>query len=182
MACGSPPRRPGRAALPRPLPCLPLLNPLDLAHGLVLLYGLRLAHAAPWTASIRLRWAVPAAALGFWWLNSPLGRSLPHYAGTPMWIDGALGHALVQTGLSVLWTLCALVTMLWATRRARPALARGPWIAGAALLGAVVVKLFLVDLSSLGSLARIVSFLAVGALMLVIGYVSPLPPAQEKRP
>jgi uncharacterized membrane protein len=43
-------------------------------------------------------------------------------------------------------------------------------------LAAVVLKLFVVDLAGIGTLARIVSFLAVGALMLVIGWFSPLPP------
>jgi uncharacterized membrane protein len=46
----------------------------------------------------------------------------------------------------------------------------------------VVLKLFLVDLSSIGSIERIVSFVGVGLLMLVIGYFSPLPPvAQEAK-
>lgn len=158
-----------------PLPYLPLLNPLDLAHGLVLVYALKLAPALPqWRRPL----AIAGAALAFWWLNSLLIRTLHHWAGTPMWEHGALDSALVQTALSVLWTTTALVAMLVATRRAPASLARPLWMAGAALLGAVVVKLFLVDLSSLGSLARIVSFLAVGVLMLVIGYVSPLPPAQ----
>ena len=47
------------------------------------------------------------------------------------------------------------------------------------ILALVVLKLFLVDLSSSGTVARIVSFLAVGGLMLVIGYFSPLPPNQQ---
>ena len=54
------------------------------------------------------------------------------------------------------------------------------WMAGAVLLGIVVLKLFVVDLSNVGTLARIVSFLVVGVLMLVIGYVSPLPPATAR--
>ena len=54
------------------------------------------------------------------------------------------------------------------------------WITGAALMGVVVVKLFLVDLSNIGGIERIVSFIGVGVLMLVIGYVAPLP-AQEAR-
>ena len=37
-------------------------------------------------------------------------------------------------------------------------------------------KLFLVDLSTVGSIERIVSFIGVGLLMLVVGYYSPLPP------
>jgi len=158
-----------------PLPYLPLLNPLDLAHGLVLLYALRLNGHAQGPAS-----RIVSAALVFVWLNGLLIRTLHHWAGTPMWVDGALDAALVQTGLSVLWTLSALVTMLYATRRASASQARPVWMAGAALLAIVVLKLFIVDLSSLGSLARIVSFMAVGGLMLVIGYVSPLPPSSSK--
>jgi uncharacterized membrane protein len=62
--------------------------------------------------------------------------------------------------------------MVVATRRA----IRPVWICGAALMGAVVVKLFVVDLSGIGTLERIVSFLGVGVLMLLIGYLSPVPP------
>jgi hypothetical protein len=34
-----------------------------------------------------------------------------------------------------------------------------------------------VDLSGIGTVARIVSFMGVGGLMLLIGYLAPLPPA-----
>ena len=47
------------------------------------------------------------------------------------------------------------------------------------LLAAVVVKLLLIDLSGSGTVTRIVSFIGVGVLMLVIGYVAPLP-SKEK--
>jgi uncharacterized membrane protein len=50
------------------------------------------------------------------------------------------------------------------------------WIGCAVLLAVVVVKLFTVDLSQLSTVARIGTFLAVGALLLVVGYVSPVPP------
>jgi uncharacterized membrane protein len=50
---------------------------------------------------------------------------------------------------------------------------------GAALLAAVVAKLFLVDLSALSGLPRVVAFLGVGILLLVIGFLSPLPPAAK---
>jgi uncharacterized membrane protein len=36
-----------------------------------------------------------------------------------------------------------------------------------------------VDLSSVGTIERIVSFIGVGLLMLVLGYFSPLPPVAE---
>ncbi|MCM5678037.1 DUF2339 domain-containing protein [Schlegelella sp. S2-27] len=161
-----------------PLPYLPLINPIDLGHALGLLFGIRLWRVLGGSSA---RWGRPLAVLtlaaAFWWLNSALVRILHHWAGTPMWDAGALDSDLVQMSLTILWTVTALLTMLWATRRAGRASARTVWLAGAVLLGAVVLKLFFVDLSHLGTLQRIVSFLGVGLLMLVIGYVSPLPPA-----
>jgi uncharacterized membrane protein len=44
----------------------------------------------------------------------------------------------------------------------------------------VVIKLFLIDLDGIGTVARIVSFLGVGLLMLVMGYFRPLPPKEGK--
>jgi len=45
----------------------------------------------------------------------------------------------------------------------------------------VVGKLFIVDLGALSGLPRVVAFLGVGILLLVIGYLSPLPPAAQAR-
>ena len=49
---------------------------------------------------------------------------------------------------------------------------------GAALLGLTLLKLLLVDLSNSGGAERIVSFIAVGALMLIVGYFAPIPPKE----
>jgi uncharacterized membrane protein len=46
-------------------------------------------------------------------------------------------------------------------------------------MGIVVVKLFLVDLGNTGTLARIVSFIGIGALLLAVGYFAPAPPRQR---
>ena len=54
------------------------------------------------------------------------------------------------------------------------------WLAGAALLAVVVGKLFLVDLANTGTVARIVSFLGVGVILLIIGYVAPVPPGVKE--
>ena len=43
-------------------------------------------------------------------------------------------------------------------------------------MAVVVAKLALVDLSNIGTVERIVSFIGVGLLMLLIGYISPVPP------
>jgi len=77
-----------------------------------------------------------------------------------------------QASVSVLWSTTALAVMVYASRQTQ----RMVWFSGCGILVLVIAKLFLVDLSSSGTIARIVSFLAVGGLMLVIGYFSPLPP------
>ena len=83
----------------------------------------------------------------------------------------------VQAAFSLLWTTTALVVMLIATRRAL----RAPWFAGAVLLAVVVGKLFLLDLANSATVARIVSFLGVGVLLLVIGYIAPVPPGDAEK-
>ena len=52
----------------------------------------------------------------------------------------------------------------------------------ATLLGITVVKLFTVDLSSIGTVARIFTFLVVGLLLLVVGYLAPVPPQHSPPP
>jgi len=94
----------------------------------------------------------------------------------PFELDAMLRSTLVQTALSIFWTVLALATMLVATRRG----VRVAWLAGAVLLAVVIGKLFLIDLSRVGTVERIVSFVGVGLLMLVVGYFSPLPPARRE--
>jgi len=113
------------------------------------------------------------AGLGFIWLNAALVRTLHRWAGVPLSFDAVISSTLVQTSLSIFWTVLALATMLVATRRA----SRPVWLTGAALLGVTIVKLFVIDLSRVGTIERIVSFVGVGLLTLVIGYFSPLPPS-----
>ncbi len=157
----------------QPLPYIPLLNPLDLAQILVMIALLRyfLISRAELLVSGP---AVPIslALLGFLALNGALLRTLNHLFGVPFTLEAMLQSTLVQTSLSIFWAVIALTAMLVATRSAK----RTVWLAGAALLAIVVIKLFLVDLSRIGSIERIVSFVGVGLLMLVLGYFSPLPP------
>jgi uncharacterized membrane protein len=39
------------------------------------------------------------------------------------------------------------------------------------------VKLFALDLNALSGLPRVVAFIGVGVLLLIIGYLAPLPPS-----
>jgi uncharacterized membrane protein len=166
-----------------PLPYVPLLNPLDLAQMLILLALLRYwrflrAVDSPGSARIDKRVPLPAlATLAFIWLNALLLRSLHQWFGVALDLGDLMASTLVQTCLSLFWTVLALITMLVAARRRE----RIVWLVGAALLVVVIAKLFLIDLSRIGSVERIISFVGVGLLMLVVGYFSPLPPAREPR-
>jgi uncharacterized membrane protein len=120
----------------------------------------------------RLPLQVLAGATGFVWLNAMLLRTLHHWTAVPYEFVEMSQSMLVQASVSVFWTLCALATMIWATRRA----SRVVWFIGGALLAATVVKLFLFDLSHVTGIERIVSFIGIGLMLLLIGYFSPLPP------
>jgi uncharacterized membrane protein len=170
-------RSDGNAA---PLPYVPLLNPLDIAQLFVFaaLVSWARSHAAgrddahvlraPWTRLL-------LGAVVFVWANAVLLRTLHHWADVPYRLEPIVRSDLAQTALSIFWTVIALLTMVFATRRAHRAL----WLIGAGLMAAVVLKLFIIDLAKVGGVERIVSFIAVGVLMLVIGYFSPVPPRRE---
>jgi uncharacterized membrane protein len=166
-----------------PLPFVPLLNPVDLSVALAMLVLalwvrlLRSAHNRLDAAEPLLGPAgfVTGGALVFAALNGAWLRTAHHWLGVD-WEAGALGaSSSVQTGLAILWTLLAMGLMLFAHRRAQ----RASWLAGAALLVAVVIKLLVVDMSNAQGWERIVTFIGVGLLMLVIGYFVPLPPKQR---
>jgi uncharacterized membrane protein len=167
-----------------PLPYIPVLNPLDLAQAFVLLVLFRywrFLHAVRSTGFWRIDARVPMpalAALAFIWLNAVLLRTLHQWFAIPFGFDPFMQSTLVQSSLSIFWTLLALTAMLVATRKRF----RAAWLVGAALMAVVIAKLFLVDLSRTGSVERIVSFVGVGLLMLIVGYFSPLPPAKESKP
>ena len=167
---------------PDPLPYLPILNPLDIAQLLAF------ACLAIWWRSLgahgiaavnEMPASLPRALLGaagFVFLNGVLLRTLHHWAGIPYRLDDMLRSDLAQASVSIFWTVLALVSMLAAHRRGLRVL----WLAGAALMAVVVAKLFFVDLAKIGGIERIVSFIAVGVLMLVIGYFAPLPPKKKE--
>jgi uncharacterized membrane protein len=158
----------------QPLPHLPLLNPLDLGVGVALVAVWAWARSAAAPSVLQDQAALLPSALGaagFVWVNAILIRAFHHHGGVPFRLEAWLDSLAVQTGLTLLWSVIALGLMWFSARR----LQRAPWVVGAVLLGAVVLKLVLVDLSGSGTVTRIVSFIGVGVLMLVIGFVAPLP-------
>ena len=63
----------------------------------------------------------------------------------------------------------------WSEKQTLRERRRSLWLAGATLIGIVVVKLFLVELADTGGIARIVSFTGVGILLLIVSYIAPAP-------
>jgi len=167
---------------PAPLPYVPVVNPIDLTLGVVAVVlmtwvrglareGVDVRTLAPREAVI----GVPAA-LAFLWVNAIALRTVHHWFGVAWSPDAMWSSTLVHAVLSILWAVIALATMVVANRMAT----RTGWIAGATLLAVVVVKLFAVDLSRIGGIERIVSFIGVGLLLLLIGYLAPVPPHRKE--
>lgn len=160
---------PGSAA---PLPYAPIVNPLDLTLILALtamfVWAQRTQHVAE-----RTLYAWFGVAL-FLFVNAIVFRTVHQWLGVPWRASALIASKPLQAALTLTWTATALPLMLLATRRA----IRPLWMTGAALLAVVVVKLFALDLGALAGLPRVVAFLGVGVLLLVIGYLAPLPPAK----
>jgi uncharacterized membrane protein len=157
-----------------PLPYLPFINPLDLGVALALFAVARWVLSASGRSVLTSAPVLGIAAIGvcgFVWLNAMLVRGFHHLAGVPFEFTVWTESLPVQTGLTLLWSSTALALMWFSAKRGQ----RAPWMVGAALLAVVVLKLLIVDLSASGTVTRIVSFIGAGVLMLVIGYVAPLP-------
>lgn len=170
-----------------PFPYLPVLNPLELA-SLVALYILW----RWWQTCIPLGETAQSAAVASGWekqKNLLLGFTLwliisldilriwHHYLGVPWEARALLASFGVQATLSLVWSICAIALMLRGHNQRR----RSLWLAGATLIGIVVVKLFLVELADTGGIARIVSFIGVGILLLIVSYIAPAPGKEAEK-
>ena len=157
-----------------PLPFVPLLNPLELGLAGVTLTLLQWQGALPDDS----RWHLPqalglklVAAVGLGLLTGMVLRACHHWAGVAWSADALFASRLTQAALSLTWATCGVLAMVLGNRRQ----SRGAWVAGAALLGVVVAKLFFVELADHGGIYRIVSFMGVGVLLLAVGYFAPVP-------
>ncbi|MBL0124027.1 MAG: DUF2339 domain-containing protein [Betaproteobacteria bacterium] len=162
-----------------PLPYFPIVNPLDFAQLALIAAGVwALNHNAggnlqdsPQARDLNNILKLLFAAGAFLWVNAALLRTVHQWVGVPFELHALLDSRIAQAALSLLWTSTALVLMMAAGRKQ----SRPLWMAGAALLGLVVLKLFVNDIGTSGT-ERVVSFIGVGLLLMVIGYVAPVPP------
>ena len=154
-----------------PLPYVPLLNPLEVT------LGISLAAIIAWGRLQNRSIHAWLAAGAFLVLNGAVARTVHHWLDVPWRFSALVSSKTLEAALTLTWSACAVALMVTANRRSM----RAVWFAGAGLLAAAVVKLFVVDLAALAGLTRVVAFLGVGALLLLIGYMAPLPPAVGAR-
>lgn len=143
-------------------PLVPFLNPLDLT---ILIGGYLIIK----TVYNHLAYAF--ILFLFSWLNVVLFRTFHGYFAVPYEIESLLMDAMVQTGLSILWTVVGLVLAIYGSKQYKTL----EWKIGAGLLLVVCVKLFIIDLSQASALMRIISFIGVGGLLLGVGFFAPYP-------
>ena len=155
----------------QPLPFVPLLNPLELTTlGMLIVTALWLRSADAGVLAKQRPLLLAGASFAF--ITAATLRAAHQLAGAPWDLGGVLGSSVSQTSLAVVWSVLGVVGWVIGSRRGQ----RGLWLAGAALMAIVLVKLLLIDLQHLGNLFGIASFLAYGLLCTLIGYLAPAPP------
>ena len=154
-----------------PMPYVPILNPLDVmlmaVAGVVFVYmrqsqNLRQVaiHAWPY--------------VGFIFITLATLRAVHHLDHQP-WNATLLATGLTQASLTVVWSLLGVTALILGSRRSK----RRQWLGGGLLMLVVLVKLILIDRTYMGNIPGIVSFLAVGLLLVAVGYFAPQPPKEE---
>ncbi|MEQ1514162.1 MAG: DUF2339 domain-containing protein [Lysobacteraceae bacterium] len=153
-----------------PLPWVSLLNPLELLQvaALALLAQRVWSNRGAQTSRI----GVPMFALAaFVWITFATLRATHQWGHAP-WSPTMLDDKIVQTTLTLVWSVLGVLGWIFGSKRGDRLL----WGAGAVLMGVVLLKLLLIDRSHLGNLFGIVSFIAYGLLCTAVGYFAPAPP------
>lgn len=153
----------------RPLPWIPVLNPMELAQLATLVLLLR--WWMPETRVLPPSRIVLLSSLAFVWITSVVLHAVHHWGGLP-WSERLVSASLAQTSLTVTWSVLGVLGWVIGSRRGQRML----WLGGAVLMGVVLAKLMLVDRHHLGNLLGIGSFIAYGLLCTVVGYLAPAPP------
>lgn len=158
-------------------PYIPLLYPLDLAQ-LLCIAGLYLWQRQEAALPESLRGlARPLFGLAaFALVNVVAARCVSAVTGCIYSPAPLLRSPALLTTLSLLWGGIALALMVLASHLYKN---RRLWFAGLTLLALTLIKLVFLDMADQETLHRSFSFLAVGLLMLVMGYFCPLPPRHE---
>ncbi|EKU38503.1 MULTISPECIES: DUF2339 domain-containing protein [Acinetobacter] len=154
---------------------IPLINLTDFLSIVVFAGLLFIIYQHTFDQDKSLEWTfkITTILVGLLVFSSVVVRGLHHYWATPLWSAAIWTNGVVQLSLTLLWVILAFILTTFSSRK----MIRQLWFVGAALLGIVVLKLILLDLSQSATLTRVISFIAAGGVMLIIAYLAPLPPS-----
>jgi uncharacterized membrane protein len=156
-----------------PVSFIPILNPLEI--GLLGLFYLLYWHARDDFGNVNEGARYAMLTFAFWLLTTFTLRGVVQVYDPSL---ATLGHAFFsrtgQAALALIWSLAGCGAMLVGHAKHR----RPVWLAGAALMGVVLVKMLFVDRHNLGELPGIFATLGVGALLAAVGYFAPVPPSE----
>lgn len=155
------------------VPYVPIFNPLELLQAFFFLGAVAWVKTLPTGIKKPLYWVLGGTI--FVWINALLARSVSHWVPIDYSFHTLYDSLVFQTSLTIYWTVLAMAMMVIGTRKKL----RGAWMIGASLLGLTVMKLLFVDLSKTQTIARVVSFVGAGVIILLIGYFSPIPPKTD---
>ena len=118
---------------------------------------------------------VSLMTLTFLWGNSVVLRCLSQIFDIT-WNAYTLWHNnIVQMTASLLWMLSAVILIAIGHRYSL----RKIWYSGQLIQITVIIKLIFVDIQETDGLLRAFAFIGVALLMLLIGYLAPIPPKQN---
>lgn len=167
---------------PHPLPFITLLNPLELTQlaALFVITFWLLYHKSKNSYFQNSNYKELGLFIGitsFLLLNGMICRFIHHYFGVDYHFWSLFRSKEVQLSFSLVWSLTGIFIMIIASKK----YLRWLWLTGCGVLGAVVFKLFIVDLANINTMERIIAFIGVGLLFLVVGYYSPIPPKKQEQ-
>ncbi|XKM13153.1 DUF2339 domain-containing protein [Orbaceae bacterium ac157xtp] len=164
---------------------VPLLNPLEISaiFAIMMLYAWEhmaikyLDNRIASKKQLHIGFNLFMSFILFLWGNSILMRCLSEWLNIS-WSAYSLWHSIsVQVAISLTWTTVALLCIAVAHKFTL----RYLWFVGAILQSIVVLKLIFIDSVALEGLTRAFVFIGVALLMLVIGYLAPIPPKQSNK-
>lgn len=155
-----------------PVRYLPIMNPLELSLlAAAALFAAYIRHEKPGLQGILKLWPY----IGLVFITMATLRGVYHLHGEP-WNGTILNSGFTQTSLTIVWSLLGVAGLILGSNRGD----RKQWMGGGLLMLIVLGKLVLVDRTYMGNIPGIVSCLAVGLLLVIVGYFAPQPPKEKE--
>lgn len=158
-----------------PLPYLPVLNVVELFELSILgifAWRIRRTNAShglsPETSTQWALWSAAAMVLA----SAVSIRAVHHYGDVPWNMLAMSSSALLHLTLTSLWAVFGVAAWVLGSKRHNHPL----WLTGACIMGVVLLKLLLIDRQYTGNVEGIISFFAVGLLLVGVGKIAPTPP------